>query len=61
MPNTQMAVLGRDTTGACLSVRLADGIQGWVARYLTNFIGVASILATPPLAPPATAPAVQAA
>ncbi|HXF64300.1 MAG TPA: SH3 domain-containing protein [Caldilineaceae bacterium] len=56
----QFTVLGQDTTGAWLNVRFADGTEGWVARYLTNFAGVAPTVAAPlvapPLAPPATAP-----
>jgi uncharacterized protein YgiM (DUF1202 family) len=56
---TQFTVLGQDATGTWLAVRLGDGTEGWVARFLTNFISVAPVatapvVTTPPLAPPAT-------
>jgi uncharacterized protein YraI len=58
---TQFTVLGQDVTGTWLFVRFADGVEGWVARYLTNFINVAAVIQTPvvsqpPLAPPPTVP-----
>ncbi|HEX9868026.1 MAG TPA: SH3 domain-containing protein [Candidatus Tectomicrobia bacterium] len=53
---TQMTVFGQDITSAWLSVRLADGTEGWVARFLTNFTGIVTTLATPPLSPPAAVP-----
>jgi uncharacterized protein YraI len=63
---TQFTVLGQDSTGTWLFVRFADGAEGWVARYLTNFTGTAGLIAAPagaapivaqpPLAPPATTP-----
>jgi uncharacterized protein YraI len=58
--NTQLTILGQDSTGTWLSVRLVDGTEGWIARYLTDYIGTAPVLAAPvlvtqpPLAPPAT-------
>jgi uncharacterized protein YraI len=56
---TQLSVLGQDTSSSWLSVRLADGAQGWIARFLTDFTATAAIADTPaqvqpPLAPPAT-------
>lgn len=54
---TQLTVLGQDSSGTWLSVRLADGTEGWIARFLTNFTDNVSIVAAPsppPLAPPAT-------
>jgi hypothetical protein len=59
LAGTQMSVLGQDATGAWLLVQFSDGVQGWIARSLTNFTDTAPIMATPslvqpPLAPPAT-------
>jgi uncharacterized protein YraI len=63
---TQFTVLGQDATSTWLFVRFADGSEGWLARYLTNFVGIAQTiqpaiqtpaLSQPPLAPPATMPA----
>jgi uncharacterized protein YraI len=57
---TPFTVVGQDSTGTWLFVRFADNAEGWVARYLTNFVGIAPVVAAPalapPLAPPATAP-----
>jgi uncharacterized protein YraI len=58
---TQFTVVGQDATSTWLYVRFADGVEGWIARYLTSFAAVAPILQTPvvsqpPLAPPATVP-----
>jgi uncharacterized protein YraI len=58
---TTFTVIGQDATGTWLFVRLADNVEGWIARYLTNFVNVAPTVATPallqpPLAPPATVP-----
>jgi uncharacterized protein YraI len=55
----QVTVLGQDASNAWLSVRLADGAEGWISRSLTDFVGTAPVVATPvltqpPLAPPAT-------
>src|SRR5690606_6694239 len=62
---TQVNVIGQDTSGSWLSVRLPDGTEGWIARFLTNFTGTAAIAAAPPvvqppLAPPATTASVTA-
>jgi hypothetical protein len=51
-------------TGDWLRVRLDDGTEGWVARFLTDFTAAAPALTAPPLAPPPTvdtdaAPTVQ--
>jgi uncharacterized protein YgiM (DUF1202 family) len=55
MPGTLIHVLGQDASTAWLSVRLPDGTEGWVARFLTNYLDrVATTVETPPLAPPAT-------
>jgi uncharacterized protein YgiM (DUF1202 family) len=54
--NTQLTVLGQDATSTWLSVRLLDGTEGWIARYLTNYLGIAPTLATPILAQPPLAP-----
>ncbi len=54
---SQLTVLGQDVTSAWLSVRLADGTEGWVARYLTDYTAGVATVATPPLAPPAVVPA----
>jgi uncharacterized protein YraI len=59
---TTFTVIGQDATGTWLFVRLADNVEGWIARYLTNFVNVAPTVLTPallqpPLAPPATVPA----
>jgi uncharacterized protein YraI len=56
---TQLSVLGQDASSSWLSVRLPDGTEGWIARFLTDFTGAVAIAATPsltlpPLAPPAT-------
>jgi uncharacterized protein YraI len=53
--NTQLTVLGQDSTGTWLSVQLSDGTQGWIARYLTNYIGTAPVFAAPPLSAPTLA------
>jgi uncharacterized protein YraI len=58
---TQVTVLGQNTTGDWISIRLSDGTEGWMARFLVNFTGTTPIVATPllaqpPLAPPATVP-----
>ena len=53
---TQLSVLGQDVTGAWLSVRLSDGQEGWVARFLTEYTGTAPTVATPPLTQPPLAP-----
>lgn len=64
---TQLDVLGQDASSDWLLVRLPDGNQGWIARYLTGFTGAAALVAAPaltqpPLAPPSvTAPAAPAA
>jgi uncharacterized protein YraI len=63
--NTQLTVLGQDSTGTWLSVRLVDGTEGWIARYLTNYVGIAPTLAAPlltqpSLAPPQTVPTIAA-
>lgn len=55
--NTQLTVLGQDATGTWLSVRLPDGTEGWIARFLTGFTDTSIAVVTPaqpPLAPPAT-------
>jgi uncharacterized protein YgiM (DUF1202 family) len=57
-----ITIIGQDATGAWLSVRLADGTEGWMARAATDFVGTAAIVATPtvsqpvqpPLVPPST-------
>jgi SH3-like domain-containing protein len=59
----ELAVLGQDASADWLSVRLADGTEGWIARFLTDFTGTAvtvatPVLAQPPLAPPSTVLAV---
>jgi len=56
VPGTQMSVLGQDATGAWLFVQFGDGVQGWIARFLTNFTDSAPVVATPPLAQPPLAP-----
>jgi uncharacterized protein YraI len=58
---TTMTVLGRDSSSSWLSVQLSDGAVGWVAQFLTSFVGTAPVVATlplvqPPLAPPPTVP-----
>jgi uncharacterized protein YgiM (DUF1202 family) len=50
-PNTPITVLGQDANTLWLSVRLADGSEGWVARDLTTYIGTAPQMETPPIAP----------
>jgi uncharacterized protein YgiM (DUF1202 family) len=49
---TAMTVLGQDATSNWISVQLADGTQGWIARFLTNFAGVAATLEAPLLVAP---------
>lgn len=51
--NTPITVLGQDATSNWLSVQLADGTQGWIARFLTNFAGIAPTLEAPLLVQPA--------
>jgi uncharacterized protein YraI len=58
---TEVTILGQDATGTWLLIQLSDGIQGWMARFLTNFTGSVPTIATqtitqPPLAPPTTVP-----
>lgn len=53
---TQLTVLGQDASNTWLSVRLPDGTEGWIARFLTDFTGSASIVAAPALQQPALAP-----
>jgi uncharacterized protein YraI len=53
---TQLSVLGQDASSSWLSVRLPDGTEGWIARFLTDFTGAAAIAATPPLTLPPLAP-----
>lgn len=55
-PGTQMDILGQDATRDWLYVRFSDGSEGWVARFLTNFVGTAPVMETPPLAQPPLAP-----
>ena len=54
-PGTQVTVLGQDATNLWLFVRLEGGKEGWVARYLTNFIGAMPVVTAPPVTalPPA--------
>jgi hypothetical protein len=51
-----LIVLGQDPTNGWLSVQLADSTQGWIARFLTNFAGIAATLEVPPLAQPELVP-----
>jgi hypothetical protein len=43
-----LIVLEQDSTGGWLRVRLADGIEGWVYRTFTDFLGTAPLTPTPP-------------
>lgn len=52
--DTTATVLGQNTAGDWLQVRLSDGTTGWVARFLTDYTATATAVDTPPLAPPAT-------
>lgn len=63
-PGTHVSVLAQDATNLWIYVRLPNGNEGWIARYLTNFVGtvpqVTDVTAgQPPLAPPASEPAVD--
>ncbi len=51
-----LTVLGRNHANTWLAVRLEDGIQGWVTRSLTNYVGLATLVLTPEPLPPATSP-----
>jgi uncharacterized protein YgiM (DUF1202 family) len=50
--STPLTVLGQDPTSNWLSVQLADGTQGWMARFLTNYAGIATTLEVPALVQP---------
>lgn len=39
-PNTPVSVIGEDTTGEWLNVRLVDGTEGWISASLLDVIGV---------------------
>lgn len=52
-----VTVLGQDSTGTWLRVRLSDGIEGWVSRAFTDFRGTAPIASAPP-PPPTPTPVV---
>ncbi len=45
---TGITVLGRNAGGDWLSVRLADGVQGWLAARFTDYTGNAPVITTPP-------------
>ena len=49
---TGLTVLGRNAGGDWLAVRLADGVQGWLAARFTDYTGNAPVITTPP--PPTT-------
>ncbi len=51
------AVLGQNPNGEWLSVRLADGSEGWMLRTLTDFTRGVPIVSVPPL--PTAIPATQ--
>jgi hypothetical protein len=51
---TTLTVLGQNSEGTWLFVRLPSGLEGWVARSYTDFTGSAPVVATP--APPTASP-----
>ncbi len=59
---TNLAVMGQNTSGAWLFVRLDSNVEGWVARAYTNFTGTAPFVPSPrpPVAPPTATPQVIA-
>jgi hypothetical protein len=52
---TVLTVLGRNPLNTWISVQLPDGTQGWVTRTLTDYTGVADLVAVPPLTDSASA------
>ncbi|MEM7129249.1 MAG: PA14 domain-containing protein [Chloroflexota bacterium] len=53
LQGTSLIVQGQSPNGSWLQIRLDDGIEGWVARFFTDYQSGVSIVAAPPL--PATA------
>jgi uncharacterized protein YraI len=49
---TALTVIGRNDVNTWIAVRLQNGMEGWVTRTLTNYVGVADVVLTSE-APPA--------
>lgn len=52
--NTPFVVIGQDASGDWLRIRLDNGLEGWIARLLTDYVALAPVVVAPALPPTAT-------